>query len=150
MEVVAEGVLDLLALAEAHEPVVDEHTHELVPNGLVDDRRGDRRIHTTRKTADGDTIANSLSDRLDRLLDDPDMGPRGPCIAHLPEELLENPLAVIGMGNLRMELDPEESALHRFHCGNRRVGRRGRDRRNLLELPKRRRCGSSTLSGLDG
>ncbi|MFZ9017232.1 MAG: 3-hydroxyacyl-CoA dehydrogenase NAD-binding domain-containing protein, partial [Ilumatobacteraceae bacterium] len=56
-------------------------------------------MHPLRVRAEIDAhIADRLLDRLDGLLDDPDMRPRRPGVADVPEELLEDPLAVVGVG----------------------------------------------------
>ena len=53
LELVAEGGDDLLALVLAHEPVVDEHAGQLVPDRAVDEhapRRSSRRRRTGRRS----------------------------------------------------------------------------------------------------
>ena len=47
-EVGAEGPLNLLALVESQQSRVHEDAGELIADGAVHERRGDRRIHTAR------------------------------------------------------------------------------------------------------
>ena len=68
---------DLLALVLAHEAGVDEHARELVADGLVHERRGDRRVDAAGQAADGAAVADLGPDLLDGLLDEVLHGPRG-------------------------------------------------------------------------
>ena len=65
--VVAEQRDDLLALAEPHQPVIDEHAGELLADRLVDQHGGDRRIDAAREPADHPALADLRADLLDRL-----------------------------------------------------------------------------------
>ena len=51
--VAAERLDDLLALALAHQPGVDEDARELGADGPVDERGGDRRVDAAGQPADG-------------------------------------------------------------------------------------------------
>jgi hypothetical protein len=48
VEVAVERLDDLVRLALAQEPVVDEDARELVPDGLVHEERRDRRVDPAR------------------------------------------------------------------------------------------------------
>ena len=52
VELAAEGLLDLLGFVEAQQPGVDEHAGELVADGLVHERRGDRGVDAAGEAAD--------------------------------------------------------------------------------------------------
>ena len=52
VELAAEGLLDLVALAGAHEAGVDEDAGELVADRLVDERGGDRRVDAAGQRAE--------------------------------------------------------------------------------------------------
>ena len=69
VELVAEGLLDLLGLAVTHEPGVDEHAGELVADRLVHERGGDRRVDATGQAAEHPRVADLRADRRDLLLD---------------------------------------------------------------------------------
>ncbi len=126
VEVLTEGALDLLALAVSHETVIDEHTHELVADRLVDERSGNRRIDTTAQSADHATLPHCGTDRFHGLLDDRDVGPRRPCPTRLVEEATQHVLAVRRVGDLGVELDAVETAAAILHRRHRDVDRRGR------------------------
>ena len=51
-EVRPERALDLLALVQPQQPVVDEHAGELIADRAMDERRRDRRIDAARQAAD--------------------------------------------------------------------------------------------------
>ncbi len=56
---------DLVRLARAHQPGVDEDAGELVADGLVDQHGGDRRIHAARQAADHPALADLGADLSD-------------------------------------------------------------------------------------
>src|SRR3546814_17571280 len=49
---------DLIGLTGAHQPVIDEHTGELLADRLMDQHRRDRRIDPARKPADYAALAD--------------------------------------------------------------------------------------------
>ena len=65
--VVAEQPHDLVALAGAHQAVVDEDAGELVADRLVDQHRRDRGIDAAGEAADHARLADLGADRLARL-----------------------------------------------------------------------------------
>ena len=60
-----ERLLDLVGLALAEEPVVDEHAGELVADGPVHEQRGDRRVHAAGERAQHLGVADLRPDGLD-------------------------------------------------------------------------------------
>ena len=69
LEVVAEGLDDLLGLVLAQQAVVDEDAGQLVADRLVDEQRGDRGVDAAREGADDALVADLRADPLDLLLD---------------------------------------------------------------------------------
>ena len=65
-----EVLLDLLGLALAQQPVVDEHAGQPGADGPLHQRRGDRRVHAAGQPADRAAVADLRADALDLLLDD--------------------------------------------------------------------------------
>ena len=68
--VAPERLDDLLGLALAHQPGVDEHAGELGADGLVHQRGGHRRVDAAGEPADGPAVADLGPDGLDLGLDD--------------------------------------------------------------------------------
>ena len=58
---------DLVALALAHQPGVDEHARELRADGPVHERGGDRRVDAAGQRADHPAVADLGPDRGDLL-----------------------------------------------------------------------------------
>ena len=69
-EVAGERLDDLLGLVLAEEPVVDEDAGELVADGLVHEKRGDRGVDPARERAEDALGADGRANPLDLLLDD--------------------------------------------------------------------------------
>ncbi len=126
MEVGAERALDLLRLAESKQAVVHEDAHQLIADRVVDDGGGHRAVDPAGETADHGVVADPLPDVGNRLLDDPDVGPRGPGTAHVVEEPLHHVLSERRVGDLGVELHPVDAPGGVFHRRHRRVGRRRR------------------------
>jgi hypothetical protein len=142
----AEGLLDLLGLVVAHEPVVDVDADELVADGLVDERRGDRRVDAAGQAAQHLRVADLLADGVDGRLDDRVRGPRRPRPGR-GEERLDDVEPPRGVGDLGVVLDAEEAPLGVLEGGDRRAGGRPDDPEARRGRGRRRRCGSSTPSG---
>ena len=134
VELALEGVLDLVGLAGAHQPGVDEDTGELLADGLVDQRRRHGRVHTAAQRAQDPRRAHLSLHRGHLLLDDRDMGPARETPAGVEEEALEHLAAPLGVDHLGMELHPEDAALGVVEGGDRGVGtgRRGHETRRHL------------------
>src|SRR3546814_16949381 len=94
----AEQADDLFCLAKPHQPVVDEHTGQLVADRLMDENGGDRRLHSARQAADDACRADLLADFSDLCVPEPGHGPVPRKPADLAAEIGEQPRA-----NGRME-----------------------------------------------
>lgn len=106
-----EVLLDLLGLALAHQAVVDVHAGQLGADGLLDEGRGDRGVHAAGEAADGALVADLLADGRDLLLDDVAGGPAGLEAGAAVEEVLQHLLAVRGVHDLGVVLDPVQLLL---------------------------------------
>ena len=102
--------LDLLALALAQQPVVDEDAGEVVADGPVHERRGDGRVDAAGQPADDELVADLRADRLDLLVDDVGRRPRRLDAGDVVEEVLEHRLAVLAVQHLGVELHAGEAA----------------------------------------
>ena len=102
--VALEGLDDLLALAEAHEPGVDEHAGQLGPDGLVHERGGHGGVDAAGEGADDLGVADLLADEVDLGVDDRAHDPRRRAAAHVVEQVLEHGLAVGRVDHLGVEL----------------------------------------------
>ena len=127
VEVVAEGLDDLLCLVLAQEAVVDEHARELVAHRLVDEKGRDGRVDATGEAADHALGAHLRPDALDLLLDHGCGGPGRGDPGDVVEEALEDPLALRRVHDLGVELDPVEPLLGILERRDGRRLRRGRD-----------------------
>ena len=106
LEVVAEGLDDLLALVLAHQAVVDEHARQLVADARCTSSAATRRVDAAGEAADDLAVADLGADALDLLLDDRRRRPRHVAAADVAEEALEDVLAVGRVDDLGVELDP--------------------------------------------
>ena len=78
--------------------MVDVHAREAVADRLLHDRGGDGGVHAAGETADGSAgLADLLLDPRDLLLGDVADGPALAALGDVPEEVLEDPLAVLGV-----------------------------------------------------
>ncbi len=131
LEVVAEGLHYLRRLVLAQEPVVDEHTGELVADRLVHEQRGDGGIDAAREPADHPLATDLGADPLHLLLDHSGRSPGRLRARDLVQEVLEYLLPVRRVHHLRMELNPVEAPLGRLesrHGSRRRLGCHARAR----------------------
>ncbi|CAB4834767.1 unannotated protein [freshwater metagenome] len=120
---------DLLALALAHESRIDEDTRELGADGLVDERRGDSRVDTTRQPTDRPAGADLRAHEVDLGIDDRAHRPTRFAARRVVEEVLEDLLAVRGVHHLGMELHAVDGARSVLERGHRRLGGSRRDRK---------------------
>ena len=126
--VAPERLDDLLALALAHQPGVDEHARELRTDGLVHERGGDGRVDAAGEAADDPFGADLVADRVDRRLDDRGHRPGRPAAARVVEEVLEHLLPVRRVHHLGVELHAVDASIAVLERGRGRVGRgRGDD-----------------------
>ena len=128
LEGVAEGGDHLLALALAHQAVVDEHAGQLVADGAVDEQRGDRGVDAAGEPADHAAVADLGADAGDLLVDDRRRAPAAVGAADVLEEGRQDLLAVRRVGDLGVELDRVDAARGVLERGDRRGGRGRRAR----------------------
>ena len=108
VEVVAEGVLDELALVEAEEAVVNKDAGELRADGLVQQRGNDGGIHATRKPAQHAVFADAGSDRLDGRFEIVGHAPVAGAAADFVEEVFDDVGTLRGVCNFGVELHAVE------------------------------------------
>ena len=107
-----EVLLDLLGLAVAQQPVVDEHAGQLVADGLLHQGRGDGGVDAAGQRAEHPGVADLLADRVDQVVDDVgrrSSRPSSPAPAQ--QEVLEHPLAEGRVQHLGVPLHAVEPAL---------------------------------------
>ena len=130
-----EVALDLLGLALPHQPVVDVDAGEPVADRLLHDRGRHGRVDAAGEAADRAAVrADLLADPLDLLVGDVADGPGLAAARDVPEEVLEDPLPVLGVQHLGVPLhtgEPAVDVLERRH-------RRTRRRREHGEVVRRR------------
>ncbi len=126
-ELLGEGRLDLLALAEAHETGVDEDAGELGADGADHQRRGDRGVDPTRERTQHLRVAHPLADGGDLFVDDRGVGPRRRDAGQVVQEVRNQLLAAFGVGDLGVELHRVTPRRVVLHDRDRRAGRRSRD-----------------------
>ena len=127
VEVVAERLDDLHGLVFPEQAVIDEDARELVADGLVDEQRGDRRVHSARERAQHALRPDLRADPLDLLLDHGGGGPAGRRVRDRVEEVLEEIVAVGRVHDLGVELHAVQSPLRVLEGRDRRRLRRGDD-----------------------
>ena len=123
--------LDLLALAGPQQAVVDEDAGQLIAHRPLHEGRGDRRVDSAGERADHPVAADLGADLLDLLVDDAGAGPGRTAARDVVEEVLQHPLAVLGVQHLRVPLDAGQPALDRLEGGDRGPRRAGGDQEAL-------------------
>ena len=96
----------LLALARAHQAVVDEDAGELVADRLVDQHRRDRRIDAAGEAADHPALADPGADRLARLGAERGHRPVALQARDLVDEIADQPRAVGRMATSGWNIRP--------------------------------------------
>ena len=124
---VAEQAHHLLALALAHQAVIDEDAGELVADRLVDEHRGDRRIDAARQAADHPALADLRADRLARLGAERRHRPVALQSRDLMDEIGDQLGAVGRVDDFGME---HQAVIAARLVGDQRVGRIGARRRS--------------------
>ena len=115
--------LDLLGLALAHQPVVDEDAGEPVADRPLHQRRGDGGVDAAGQRAERPAVADLRADPLDLLLDDVGHRPGRLEAGDVEQEVLEHRLAVRGVPHLGVELHAGQPAVDVLERGDRRAGR---------------------------
>ena len=139
-EVLCEHLLDLLRLAVAKEPVVDEDAVKPRPYRLVEKNCRNGRVNAARKTEDNLVVANLVLHFFDRVFDPRRELPVGVRAADVKYEVRDDLLAVFGVHDLGVELDAEEAAAFIAHGRIRAVSRLcadlepGRNRRHAVAV----------------
>ena len=118
-----EVLLDLLGLALAQQPVVDEDAGQPVADGPLHQRGGDRGVDAAgqRRRSRG-LVADLRADRLDRSSTMLSIVQDGRQPARV-EEVLQHRLAVLGVQDLGVELHAVQAALGVLERGDRRLRR---------------------------
>ena len=127
MEVVVERLDNLNGLVLPEQAVIDEDARELVADGLVDEERGDRRVHSARERAQHALRPDLRADPLDLLLDHGGGRPGRRRVRDRVEEVLQEIVAVGRVHDLGMELDAVQAALRVLERRDRRRLRRSDD-----------------------
>jgi len=123
-----EVTLDLLRLALAQQPVVDEYARESVTDRTLHQRRRNGAVDATRQPADDTLAADLRADSLDLLLDDVDHRPGRRAAGDVVEEAFEHLLPVRRVHDLRMELHARQRPRQVLEPGDARaVGLGGHD-----------------------
>ena len=127
-----EVLLDLLGLALAQQPVVDEHAGQLVADRPLHERGGHRRVHAAGQRAEHPRV-----DRPARGSARPASsttlvgGPVGLEAGAVAEEVLQHPLPELGVHHLGVPLHAVQPALVVLERRDRRAGR-GRGHRETV------------------
>ena len=132
---VAEQPHHLLALAGAHQAVVDEDAGQLIADRLVDQHRRDRRIDAAGEAADHPALADLGADRLARLGAERRHRPVALQPRDLVDEIADQPRAVGRVHDFGVEHQAVVAALF--------VG----DQRVRARSPKSRRARSPAAGG---
>ena len=102
--------LHLGTLTGAQQTVIDEYTRQPVADGPLDQCGRNCGVHTAGKSADGVSVADLLTHRLDERLGDIGRRPVRADTGELMQEPAEHLLAVRGVDHLGVILHPGETA----------------------------------------
>ena len=101
--------LDLLGLAGTQQSVVDEHAGQLLTDGLLDERCGDRGVDAARQAADHAGTADLCADRRDLIRHDAAGVPVGGQPCAVVQEVLQRALSERRVLHLGVPLHPEQA-----------------------------------------
>ncbi len=116
-EVLRECMHHLLGLVQAQEAMVDEYAGEAIADRPMNERGGDRRIHAAGEPQQDVLAVRLRPHRRDRLACVIAHVPVVATAADLMRETRENRLPLLGVSDLRVELDRVEPARLVGHCG---------------------------------
>src|SRR4029453_10881897 len=106
----AEDLAHNIRLAGPEETIVDEDAGELIPDGLVNEGRGDAGINTSAQTEDHPLATHLGPDLFHRLVEVAAHRPLLAAPADPVDEIRDDLPAPWGMPHLRMKLRAEKSA----------------------------------------
>ena len=109
--------------------MVDEHTRQLVADGLVHEERGDGRVDAAAQRAQNSFAADRRLDAGDLLFDHGGGRPRRRSRGDGVEEVLQKVCPMRRVHDFRMELHPVQRALALLESGDGRRRRHGDDLR---------------------
>ena len=124
----------LIAFVLAQQSVVHEHTGQLVANGLVQQRRHDRRIDTAGQAQQHFVFTHLGAHPGDHVVDDIAGGPQSIAAANFADKPLEDFAALLGVGHFRMELHAVETLVGIFHRRDRAAGRERRQMETVRQF----------------
>ena len=108
-----------LAFILAQQAMVDENAGELIANGAMDERRGDRGIDTAGQAEDDFLAAHLFADAGDGLVDVVAHDPIRLRAANVEHKAIEDGPALHGVRDFGVELHAVEAARFVGHAGNR-------------------------------
>ena len=114
-QLLAQVLLNFGEFVFAQDSIVDEDTGQPRADGFVYQHGGDGGIHTAGKTADGVAFgADGFFDRLNGFVDETCRSPIVLGAADAEDKIAQQVLTVLGVVDLRMELDGEDPSLRIF------------------------------------
>ena len=110
-EMTGERRHDLIAFVEPEQAVVDEDAGQPLADGAVQQCRDHGGVDTAREREQDAVAADIAAHPLDAVVDDRGRGPARRAAADFVHEPAQNARALVGMGDLGMELDAVEAAV---------------------------------------
>src|SRR5690554_1864108 len=117
--VAGEHVHHLIAFVQAQQAIIHEHAGQLVTNGLVQQRGGDRGINATGQAQQYLVGTHLLANLTNGVVHDLGRGPQGLTTGDGQDKVLEDALALQSVSDFRMELNTVQVAAQVLHGGNR-------------------------------
>src|SRR4029453_10928245 len=109
---------DLLGFPLPQQTMIDKDTGQLATDRELHQSRRHRGVDTTRKAADDVLAADLLLDGLHWLVDDIGRSPIRRTSGDGVQEMLQHPLAMLGVQYLRVPLDAGKAPVDILECGN--------------------------------
>src|SRR5690554_864934 len=117
--IAGEHVHHLVAFVQAQQAVVHEHAGQLLTDGLVQKRSGDRGINTTGQAQQHLVGTHLLANLANGIVNDLGRGPQSLTTGDGQDKVLEDALALQGVSDFRVELNTVQVAAQVLHGGNR-------------------------------